>query len=306
MNNFTFKRLKSRTKSAIFATLGVLFFLVACQHEQEKVSTSLDSPSATEGVFQMSYDMETMTQTQLEGANITPTALENVGMMPKIKKSAVHLTVFEDGTSDWTIKDMPPANPIVYADQSPPSKRPKTVLTRIDRSGMASFFDKDNHQKHQYQMTIAGMKDLVALIAGDTSSANKSQLINGVLNARGHVNMNVVLEAARRNGADVKTISKDVVAVTTGGSALGSIIQRDDHKIVENVIDTSQRILLGSTVKNQQGQVISNVFMKYNTTNAQPTLDMMEQRVYDLTSPANRRVVTISSTTFSNQQLIIH
>jgi hypothetical protein len=290
----------------IFTLVGVLSFVIACQHEQSKISTPLDSPSATEGVFQMSYDMETMTQTQLEGANIKPTALENVGMMPKVKKSTVRLTVFDDGTSDWTIKDVPPANPIVYADQSPPSKRPKTVLTRIGRSGLASFFDKDNHQKHQYQMTMPSMKDFVAMIAGDTSSANKSRVINGVLNARGHVNMDVVLEAARRNGAEVKSISKDVVAITTGGSALGSVILRDDNKIVENVIDTTQRILLGTTVKNQQGQVISNVYMKYNTTTAQPTLEMMEQRVYDLTSPADRRKVNIASTVFSNQQLIIH
>jgi hypothetical protein len=306
MNNFTLKWLKVRTKSPFFAVMSVLFFLVACQHEQEKIGTALDSPSNTEGVFQMAYDMETVTQSQLEGTNIKPTAFENVGMMPKVKKSTVRLTVFDDGTSDWTIKDVPPANPIVYADQSPPSKRPKTVLTRINRSGMASFFDKDNNQKHQYQMTIPSMKDFVAMIAGDTSSANKLQVINGLLNVRGHVNMDVVLEAARRNGAEVKSISKDVIAITTSGSAMGSIILRDNNKIVENVIDTTQRILLGSTVKNQQGQVVSNVYMKYNTATAQPTLEQMEQRVYDLTSPADRRVVNISTTVFTNQQLIIH
>jgi hypothetical protein len=306
MNSFTFKWLKSRAKSAIFSVMGILFFLVACQHEQEKIGTTLDAPSNTEGVFQMAYDMETVTQSPLEGTNIKPTAFESVGMMPKVKKSTVRLTVFEDGTSDWTIKDVPPANPIVYADQSPPSKRPKTVLTRIDRSGLASFFDKDNNQKHQYQMTIPSMKDFVAMIAGDTSSTNKSQVINGVLNARGHVNMDVVLEAARRNGAEIKSISKGVIAITTGGSALGSIILRDDHKIIENVIDTTQRILLGSTVKNQQGPVVSNVYMKYNTATAQPTLEQMEQRVYDLTSPADRRIVNMSTTIFTNQQLIIH
>jgi hypothetical protein len=296
------------TKYAWILTLvGVLVFVAACQHEQSKIGTPLDSPSDTEGVFQMSYDMETMTMTQLEGANITPTALENVGMMPKIKKSAVRLTVFDDGTSDWTIKDVPPANSIVYADQSPPSKRPKTVLTRIDRSGMASFFDKDNHQKHQYHMTMPSMKDFVAMIAGDTSAGNKLKVINGVLNARGHVNMDVVLEAARRNGGDVKTLSNGIIVVTTGGgSAINKAVLRNDEKIVESVIDTTQRILLGSTVKNQQGQVVSNVYLKYNTTTAQPTLEMMEQRVYNLNSPANRRVVNVSNTLFSNQQLVIH
>jgi hypothetical protein len=306
MSNIALKWLRSRKKSTFSALVCVLFFVVACQHEQSIIGTPLDSPSTTEGVFQVSYDTETMTQTLLEDANIKPTALENVGMMPKIKKSAIRLTVFDDGTSDWTIKDMKPANPIVYADQSPPRKRPKTVLTRIDRSGMASFYDKDNRQKHQYQMTMPSMKNFVAMIAGDTSSANKMQVINSVLNARGHVDINVVLEAAQRNGAEVKSISKNVISVTMGGKALNSINTRDNTKIVENVIDTTQRILLGTTVKNQQGQVVSNVYMKYDMTTPQPTLEMMEQRVYNLNSPANRRVVTISNTAFSNQKLIIH
>ena len=128
MKNKTVNWLKHQKNFVLSAVIVVLLSVgIGCQHEQSKVGTVLDEPSNTEGVFQTSYDMETMNYTKLDNASQKPTAYENVGMMPKVKKSAIRMTVFDDGTSDWTIKDVAPANPIVYADQSPPSKLSKTV-----------------------------------------------------------------------------------------------------------------------------------------------------------------------------------
>jgi hypothetical protein len=119
--------------------------------------------------------------------------------------------------------------------------------------------------------------------------------------------MGQVLENAARSGATVTSISKNVLAITSNSSMLNGNAQlRDDRKIVESVVDTAQRIVLASTVKDQQGKVISTIVMKYNTNTPTPTLEMMEQRVYDPTSPADRRKVNITSTTFSNMQVITH
>ena len=86
----------------------------------------------------------------------------------------------------------------------------------------------------------------------------------------------------------------------------GNAQSREERKIVESVIDTAQRIVLASTLKTEQGQMISTVVMKYNTNTPNPILELMEQRVYDPTSPADRRKVNITSTSFSNMQVITH
>lgn len=167
MKNSTLKWFRYQKKTVLLAfTLVSLSIGIGCQHEQSKVGTVLDEPSNTEGVIQMAYDMETMSYTKLDNPSLKPTAMENVGMMPKVKKSAVKMTIFDDGTSDWTIKDLEPTNKIVYADQTPPDPRPKTVLTRIDRSGLARFFDKNNNEKHNTQMNIPSMKDVVSTLRG--------------------------------------------------------------------------------------------------------------------------------------------
>jgi hypothetical protein len=280
---------------------------VGCQHEQSKIGTAFDEPSTTEGVFKMAYDMETMSFTQLDNPNLAPTTYDNVGMMPKVKKSAIRMTVFDDGTSDWTIKDVEPVNKIVYADKTPPDMRLKTVLTRIDRAGLARFFDKNNTEKHKYQMTIPSMKRFADELRGDSSDANKSLIGNNILSSRGGVNVGQVLEDAMRNGAIVKSISKNVLSITLNGAMSGGSVQtRGDQKTVESVVDTARRVILASTVKDDQGQVVSQVFMKYNSNTTNPNLEMMEQRTYDPTSPANRRKMNITTTTFSNMQVTIH
>ena len=308
MKNSALKWLKHQKKGVLFASFVVLLSVgIGCQHEQSKVGTTLDEPSNTEGVFKIAYDMETVSFTKLEDANLKPTQYDDVGAMPKVKKSAIRMTVFEDGTSDWTIKDMAPANPIVYADQTPPDTRLKTVLTRIERSGLARFFDKNNKEKHNYQMTIPSMKDFASMLKGDSSAANKSLVGNNLLSSRGGVDVGQVLENAMRNGATVKSISKNVLSITSGSSlSSGSVQSRDEHKIVESVVDTAQRIVLASTIKTDQGQVISTAIMKYNYSTTRPTLELMEQHVYDPTSPADRRRMNVTSTTFSNMQVIVH
>ena len=308
MKKNALKCLKYQNKSVLLALVVVLLSVgIGCQHEQSKVGTALDEPTNTEGVFKIAYDMETMSFTKLDNERLTPTTYDNVGAMPKVRKSAVRMTVFDDGTSDWTIKEMEPVNKIVYADQTPPDTRLKTVLTRIDRSGLARFFDKNNTEKHNYQMTIPSMKNFADEIRGDTSTAGKSLVGNHILSARGGVDVAQVLENATRNGATVTSISKNVLSITSSSRASnGNAQAREERKIVESVIDTAQRIVLASTLKTEQGQVISTVVMKYNTNTPNPTLELMEQRVYDPTSPADRRKVNITSTTFSNMQVITH
>ena len=289
------------------ATVVLLSVGIGCQHEQAKVGIALDEPTNTEGVFKIAYDMETMSFTKLDNPNLTPTTFDNVGAMPKVRKSAIRMTIFDDGTSDWTVKEVEPTNKIVYADQTPLDTRLKTVLTRIDRSGLARFFDKNNTEKHKYQMTIPSMSNFVAEIKGDTSAANKSLVGNNILSTRGGLSMGQVLENAARSGATVTSLSKNVLSITSNSSMLnGNAQPRDNRKIVESVVDTAQRIVLASTVKDLQGKVISTIAMKYNTNTPTPTLEMMEQRVYDPTSPTDRKRVNITSTMFSNMQVITH
>jgi hypothetical protein len=308
MKNNALHWLQNQKKIALFGFIVVLLSIaIGCQHEQSKVETVLDEPSNTEGVFKIAYDMETMSYTNLENANLKPTPFEDIGMMPKVKKSAIKMVVFEDGTSDWTIKDVEPNNKIVYADKTPPNKHPKTVLTRIDRSGLARFFDKDDNEKYQYKMPTQSMKDFVSILRGDTSDAGKSLVGNSILTSRAGINIRQALENAVRNGATIKSISKNVVIITSSnGLPNGQVQTRTEQKIVESVIDTSQRILLGSTVKKEQGVVFARVYMKYNYSTANPTLEMMEQRAYDPDSPADRRTVHITSTSFSNIQFNVH
>ena len=250
--------------------------------------------------------METMSFTKLDNASLKTTPFEDVGMMPKVKKSAIRMTVFDDGTSDWTIKDLEPSNKIVYPDKSPPDKRAKTVLTRIDRSGLARFFDKDNNEKHKYQMTMPSMKDFVSILRGDTSDVGKSLVGNSILASRGGVNVNQLLENAARNGATIKSVSKNVISITLGGTLMSSVQALDDPKVTEIVVDTAQRIMLASSIKTSQGQDVSHIFMKYKSGAATPTLELMEQRTYDLNSPADHRTVSIMNTFFSNMQVTVH
>jgi hypothetical protein len=308
MKNSAFKWLKQHKKSVMLAFVVVtLSVAIGCKREQSKTETVLDEPSNTEGVFKIAYDMETTSYSQLENPNSTPTAIENVGMMPKVKKSAIKMTVFEDGTSDWTIKDLEPVNKIIYDDKTPPSKEPKTVLTRIERSGLARFFDKDKNELHQFKLPIPDMKNFVTILKSDTSDAGRSLVGNSILSAKGGVNVQQILENAARNGAIVKNVSPNILSITIRAAiSNGNVQTRTEQKIIESVIDTSQKVMLGSTVKTEQGQVLTQTYMKYNHSATNPTLEMMEQRVYDPNTPTSRRVVTIINNAFSNMQVIVH
>lgn len=121
------------------------------------------------------------------------------------------------------------------------------------------------------------------------------------------VNIGQMLENAARSGATIKSIAPNVLLITTGVTMPnGNVQTRGEHKIVETVVDTAQRIMLGGCIKNDQGEVISQVFMKYRTDTATPTLELMEQRSFNLNDPADSRTVSITSTSFSNMQVVVH
>lgn len=63
---------------------------------------------------------------------------------------------------------------------------------------------------------------------------------------------------------------------------------------------------IGIGCQHEQSKVISQVFMKYRTDTATPTLELMEQRSFNLNDPADRRTVSITSTSFSNMQVTVH
>ena len=156
-------------------------------------------------------------------------------------------------------------------------------------------------------MTIPSMKDFVSILRGDTSDAAKSLVGNNLLAARGGVNVSQMLENAARNGATIKNLSPNVLSITSSSTLPnGNVQTRGDHKIIETVIDTAQRIMLASSIKTDQGQIVAYTFLKYKTGTATPTLEMMEQRTYDLNAPADRRTVSITSTVFSNMQITVH
>ena len=90
-----------------------------------------------------------------------------------------------------------------------------------------------------------------------------------------------MLENATRNGATVTSISKNVLSITSSSRASnGNAQAREERKIVESVIDTAQRIVLASTLKTEQGQVISTVVMKYNTNTPNPLFHEFQSRVW--------------------------
>jgi hypothetical protein len=290
--------------TALLAT----FTLWACRDEASTISSPIDMPSSGEGIVQLKYTAEIMTHVETDAKGGKLTGLEEIQAVPNVTRVQTAMVVFEDGTCDLEIKQLTPKNqPIKFNDLTPPDRRPKAVVTRIERNGTAHLFDKDNNEIQTFGMPQRpDLKQWVEILKKEAANVSPSELVSYVFgNKVGGVRATIA--EARKNGGEVIPNSDGTVFVRVGKSSNGLGTRNASQTFSESVIDTVQNTVRAAAIFDKQSsKMLGKMAYTYKDVNGSKELTHIYLESYNPNSPDNRRQKAISVTELSDVSVKIN
>ncbi len=300
--------LRSRKLQMYGAGILAAFTIWACNRDNSDLTSPLELPSGTEGVVQLKYTAEVMTYVKTDAQGGKLTGLEEIKAMPINKRNEISMVVYDDGTCDMTMQELEPNfRAIKPNDLTPPSKEPKGIFTRIERSGKVHVFDKDKNEIRTFDMAQpTDLKQWVAIIKKDASTVNQSQLVSYVFgNKVGGVQ--ATIDEARKNGGEVISNNDGTVLVRVGSPTNTGLSARgEDKTFSESVIDTVANTVQAAAVFDKQSnKLLSKMAYTYKDVNGKKELTNIYMESHNPNSPNNRQEKMISITDLSNVSVII-
>ncbi len=290
------------------AALTAMLTLWACRDEASTISSPIDMPSSSEGIVQLKYTAEIMTHVETDAKNGKLTGLEEIQAVPNVTRVQTAMVVFEDGTCDLEIKQLTPKfQPIKFNDLTPPDRRPKAVVTRIERNGTAHVFDKDNNEIQTFGMPQRpDLKQWVEILKKETNNVSSSELVSYVFgNKVGGVRATIA--EARKNGGEVVSNSDGTVFVRVGNPSNGLGTRDATKTFSESVIDTVQNTVRAAAIFDKQtNKMLGKMAYTYKDVNGSKELTHIYQESRNPNSPANRQQKAISITELSGVSVKIN
>jgi hypothetical protein len=293
--------------------LGVALFLAAltiwaCKNNDSDFNSPIDMPSHSEGIVQIKYTSEIISYEKTDAPDGKLTGLEEIKSVPNVTRIQTGMVVFEDGTCDLAIKQLEPRyQPIKFNDLTPPDKRPKGVLTRIERNGRAHVFDKDNNEMQTFDMPQRpDLKPWIELLKKETESAKPSELVSYIFgNKVGGVR--ATIDEARKNGGTVTSNNDGTVLVRVGNPSSGLGTRDATQTFSESIIDTTQNIVKAAAIFDKQSnKLLGKMAYTYKDVNGSKELTAIYMESYNPNSPANRQQKAISITELSDVSVKIN
>ena len=294
--------LRSRKLQMYGAGILAAFTIWACNRDNSDLTSPIELPSGTEGVVQLKYTAEVMTYVKTDAQGGKLTGLEEIKAMPTNKRNEISMVVYDDGTCDMTMQELEPNfRAIKPNDLTPPSKEPKGIFTRIERSGKVHVFDKDKKEIRTFDMAQpTDLKQWVAIIKKDVSAANQSELVSYVFgNKVGGVQATV--DEARKNGGEVISNNDGTVLVRIGNPTSAGLSARGENKTFsESVIDTVQKIVKAAAIFDKQSnKMLGKMAYTYKGANGSKELTHIYMESTNPNSPSNRQQKMICITELS-------
>jgi hypothetical protein len=288
--------------------LLAMFTLWACRDEASTISSPIDMPSSNEGIVQLKYTAEIMTHVETDAKNGKLTGLEEIQAVPNVSRIQTAMVVFEDGTCDLEIKQLTPKyQPIKFNDLTPPDRRPKAVITRIERNGTAHVFDKDNNEIQTFEMPQRpDLRPWVELLKKESANVNPTELVSYVFgNKVGGVRSTI--DEARKNGGEVISNNDGTVFVRVGNLTNGLGTRDASQTFCESVIDTVQNTVQAAAIFDKQNnKMLGKTAYTYKDVNGTKELTHIYLESYNPKSPANRQQKMISITELSGVSVKIN
>ncbi len=257
------KKIKYPPKPHFFISIGLSAMLIVtlskCQKDFEIERKNLKQ-DATSEVMTLKYEVETLTIPILQNPD-EANSQEKIQAMMFSDKSKVEMTLFKDGTTRWQMETVLPSHDLSVQHLTPAGKEPKAKFTRIDRKGMGSFYDENEVLLYTHQVPVPSFADVVA---------NLKENPNAIFAAMGidtKANLNQILANAKAKGYTIQDLGNGMISVRMANSGIRATATRQsgstDSNTIVNIFNTSLGIMIGSTLYNEQEEIISQAFYSY-------------------------------------------
>ncbi|MGF1636803.1 MAG: hypothetical protein ACFCUU_06995 [Cyclobacteriaceae bacterium] len=183
------------------------------------------------------------------GQNTTLAFLDEIASEPVVSRQAIEITVFEDGSADYLFTErspklfsLPPSSEGVPPDDTTP-----IVKTKITK-GMAYFYDaQDNLMNQHYMGEDYGMRDLMLQLTGQYNWEAE----------------------AKAQGATVEHLSETTLLIrkpvpVNENVSEGPALRGTGGRYTQEVVVPDLNILLGSSLHEANGDLVSRVTHKYD------------------------------------------
>ncbi len=234
-----------------YLPMAGLTFLVACSPENELSTVDSGNLGKQDKSIAMtlSYELESLSQREYlsSGAKGNFAFLDDIASEPITNRQAFHVTVFEDGSADYLIEErspklfsVPPSFEGVPLDDTAPVT--KTKIT----NGIAYLYDAHDNLMYQHAMKEDfAMRELMLRLTGRYNWEAE----------------------AKAKGATVENLNENTILIRKAVLENGSnepAFRTKSGRYVEEVIVPDLNILLGSSLHEANGDVVSRMTYKYD------------------------------------------
>ncbi len=197
----------------------------------------------------LSYELEAITHQEVvnPGKNENFSFIDEIAGEPMASRQAINIVVYADGSADYLIEervperiDLPSPFEGVPANDLPPIA--KTKMT----AGMAYFYDDQDNLLYQHPVEEDySMRDQLAVLTGKYDWKSEAEAVGGKVE---------LLEEGKL------LIRKPVPGDLQGGPA----VRTAGGRYTEDVVIPELNLLLGSSLFEANGELVSRMVNKYN------------------------------------------
>ena len=304
-------------KYIYFLLLPILFsvFMYACKNESfTSIASPVNNLALSGGLISLSYEVEELHYKKVDESNGNISDLEKIAQIPTVTREKIQLAIFEDGSFERVsqkiepqlIKLTPPNH------QTPPDKVPKSVLTKIDRSGTSHFFDKDNNEL--YNLKLNSIQSYKVIIDNVKSGAlNNDDILDVVLGLKKIGDLDSLINTLKVNGDGVKQLSDGILLFTHIGVSesfnLNPKFRTPSNYKTETLFDNKNKILLGSRTTNELGNEVFQFVPRYSlSAKGTPKVDLVHKELTDYDHPSKKVIKSITESYYANlnSQINLH
>jgi len=279
--------------------------LNSCQKpiEQQTLITKPSFKFNQPNKLEISYEIENLSFSQVEKPKQENASdfIYTVQAMPIVDRQEVKLKLFEDGNSEYIIKQLEPTIKIPSRKNPDalPDNTPRSVMTRIT-SNTAFFYDKEGKLLSQYKMPEQYLKDITSKLKNpEANLVTINMMQNGVLNVE------ALSAEAQKQGAIVSKLPDNLITIrytTKKANYAGTTYFREndnDDIITVNMYNSKSNLLMGSRVYDKKETLLMQSYCKYKKLNGKIDLDMVYVEKFS-TDTNGRKVKAISNIYFRN------
>lgn len=258
--------------------------------EKPGVLTKTNQP----GLLKIQFDAEVLKFQEVEDPT-KMSGLQLITASPKALRSKIDIDVYEDGSSAWVIEKAAPKQQVEESHLTAPDPSPQTKITRIDRAGLASFYDANGKLLRQHAVPVQLFTEVVNEVKANPSAAF------GAVGIPSAGRLKKMLADATASGAIVQDLGNGKISIRTkqGPAASGAVARSstEGNYSAVDILDTRLNLVLGSTLYDAKGETVSKAFYKYTFKNGQAIPEAVFQEVWT-SEPDGKKVKATSHTYF--------